>query len=90
MVLDEPHPTHIGRQLEDQVRILARAARGVLQLQIGDDILHVIEALIPLLHRLDIDRANPMSLRPEGRDQVPTDETPSPGHDCHLRHAVLL
>ena len=51
----------------------------VAQLQVGYDVLDVVEHLIPLVERLDVDAANPReAFVAKPRDQMPADKTATP------------
>ena len=58
VVLDEAHAAHVGRQVVNLARPAAGLVAGVAQLQIGLDVFDVVEHLIPLVERLDVDTAD--------------------------------
>ena len=73
--LDETHAAHVSREIVELVRGGGRDLAVFPQIQIQLQIFDIVEALIPLVERLNVNRANAaVSLAAEGRDQMSTDE----------------
>ncbi len=85
VVLDEAHAAHVGRQVVDGGGPFARRAAGVEVLQVGDDIVHFVEDLIPLVQWLDVDGPDsPIVLTPQFGDQVASDKSATSGDDDQI------
>src|SRR5207248_11464559 len=74
VVFDEAHAAHIGGEVVDGAAVAAAEGflAGVFQIQIELEIFHFGENLIPLIERLDVDRAD------VGRSEEHTSELQSP------------
>ena len=53
-------------------------------------VLCVVEPLVPLIRRLDVDGSNLLALAQKIRDQVAADESSATGDDDDLAHASPL
>jgi hypothetical protein len=76
VVLNEAHAAHVSRELKNAVDALDRLKAGLAQLQVKLAIIGVGVLLVPLVERLDIDRAH--TRRAQGKefvDQMATDKT---------------
>ena len=88
VVLDEAHAAHVGGEHVDLARAVGRAMRVLEQGEVGDDVLGVGVHLVPLLQRLDVDRADAEPLLEQVGDQVAPDEAAAAG-DQHV-HGLLI
>jgi hypothetical protein len=90
VVLDEAHPSHVGGEIVDfagaRDRLLACFPPPEVELQV----LRLGEALMPLLQRFDIDRADAKAVREETSSEVAADEAAGAADDCgvcgHVSH----
>ncbi len=85
IVLDEPHATHVRRQVVNHARTTQRSIAGVLLLEVEPQVFHIWEDLVPLVDRLEVDSTNSvMTLTQEIGDQVTADEAARATHDHDL------
>jgi hypothetical protein len=75
VVLDEPHPAHVGGVVVDGVGALERRVAVRLVVQVENQVLHVLEALVPPRLGLDVHAPQPgVPLPTKVRNQVAADE----------------
>ena len=79
--LDEAHPAHVGGEVVDDPRAVDRLLGGFAEGQVKALVLGAVEALVPVVEGLDIDRPNLLALTQEVRDEVASDETAGAGDD---------
>jgi len=58
VVLDKPHPAHIRGEIIDVPSPLQGSITVVQFLEIEHKVFHLVESLIPPVHRLDVHGAN--------------------------------
>src|SRR3954468_21988758 len=58
IILNKSHSPHVGRQIVDLADSLTCRVTFVAQLQVGNDILYVVEHLVPLFQRFYIHAAD--------------------------------
>ena len=76
VVFDEAHAAHVGGEVVDFAHSVAGTLASFAELEIGLDVFDVVEDLIPLVERFDVDAADVLvALVAEMGDQVSTDET---------------
>ena len=81
VVLDEAHAAHVGGQIINVLSAGGGLDAVLAQVQIEDEVLHVVKNLIPLVERFDIHGADPgISLAAEIGDQSPSDKAPASSH----------
>ncbi len=82
IVLDEAHAAHVRREIVDFVGALGGGLAIVFEVQVEREILDIVEALIPLVERLDVHGANLLiTLFAERGDEMTADKTAGPGYD---------
>ena len=80
VVLDESHAAHVGGEVVDLKRAAGCDFAIFLEVQVQREILHVVEALVPLTNRLDIHGADlPEAPFSKVGHQAAADETPGAG-----------
>ena len=83
--LDEAHAAHVGREVVDLDRALARPPAVLLVAQVQAQALHAGHALVPLGQRLLVDGPNPReALVVEIARQRPGDESAGPADDDQI------
>jgi hypothetical protein len=98
VVLDEPHASHVGRELVDIARIATDGAAdpkvAYIAISRPGEILSRWKHLMPVFERLDIDRphvACPKFKQP--LDEVTADESTATGDDndflCHAQSCLI-
>ena len=81
VVLDEPHAAHVGGEVVDAHRALHGGDAVGAVPKIEPEALDVVEPLVPLLERLDVDGPQAaMALPPQVGQEVPADEAAGPAH----------
>src|SRR5437867_4410985 len=80
VVLDEADAAHVRRELIDDVGPAAGRNAGLFQFEIGDDVLDVIESLLPFRDGFAVYGSYRMALATEISDEMSPDEPASPGH----------
>ena len=75
VVLDEPHATHVGGEVEDIAGAHERIVAGGGILHVGDDDLGPIIDLVPLRERLPVDGPDVLSCGKQILDEVTADES---------------
>ena len=88
VVLDEAHAAHVGGEVVDHRAHPSRAARaGVAKVAGQPQVLDVVEALVPLVERLDVDRADlGVATLLQNADQMAADEAAGAGDN----HKIIL
>lgn len=71
------------------VAILKRGECVVAARQVQLQILHVVQPLVPVLHRLDVHRTYLVPLAAEVRHQVPTDKATTTANDSLCGHCCF-
>ena len=89
--LDEAHAAHVGGQVVDPARAGADALTGLGIAQVGHDVLHAVDELVPLRQGLAVHRAH-AALLPgdEVGHQMSADESPGAGDDDDVLPAQAL
>jgi len=83
VVLDKAHAAHIRGQLIHRRHAARRAHARIPILQVERQAFHAVRHLVPLVQRLDIDRA--YNLNPicnQMLDQMPADKPAGAANDC--------
>ena len=87
VVFDEAHAAHVGGEVVDIADAAARFLAFVAEIEIGLDVLDVVEHLVPLVERFDVDAANPLdALLAQLRDQMSANE---PAAACYENNLIL-
>src|ERR1700750_1163630 len=82
VLLDEAHPAHVCGEIVDLRRAAGSDFAVFLQVEIEADIFDVVESLIPLMKRFNVDRADRRAASaPQIRDESTADETTCAGYD---------
>lgn len=88
---DKAHAAHVGGEHVDLAGILAGFVTGVFVVEVELEIFDVVEALVPLIERFDVDRADVLvAVLAKLGDEVAADKTAAAGdYDGLIAHGYL-
>lgn len=80
MMMDEAHPTHVSREIEDEIDISTGIAAGRQAAEVSRPALDIIEVLMPGVEWLGIDCSKvAIAPAPQLSHEVPANEAASAG-----------